>query len=220
MTRTLLTIGAGPGIGAATAQRFADEGWRVVLASRDPQRLERTLAAAGVVDVEFDTVDAADPHAVAALVGRHQRDLSVLHYNAGVLHHDAAGALQPRRLEDESIGSLATDLQINVTSALAAIGPAADAIERNGGGSILLTGGGLGIDPSPQFLTLSTGKAALRAAAQALFEPMKRRGIHLATVTVSTLVDPDSAHAHGVAQAFWALHAQPRDTWAWETIYR
>ena len=31
MPKTLLTIGAGPGMSLATAQRFGREGWRIVL---------------------------------------------------------------------------------------------------------------------------------------------------------------------------------------------
>lgn len=219
MTKTLLTIGAGPGIGLATARRFASEGYRVVLASRDPQRLRQRLAGTAAADFVFDRVDAADPKDVAALVARHADQLSVLHFNTGVLHYDAAGVLQARPLASETVDALIADLQTNVTSALAAIGPAADAIEKNGGGSLLLTGGGLGIDPSPQFLTLSVGKAALRTAAKALFAPLQERGVHVAMVSVSTLVSPDSQHPNAVAQAFWDLHAQPRDAWTWETVY-
>lgn len=216
--KTLLTIGAGPGIGLATARRFAAEGYRVVLASRNPQRLRDSIQDADAFG--FDRVDASNPHDVAALVASHADQLAALHFNTGVLHYNSAGELQPRPLASETVDSLIADLQINVTSALAAIGPAADAIERNGGGSLLLTGGGLGIEPSPQFLTLSTGKAALRAAAKALFEPMKARGVHVAMVSVSTLVSPDSQHPEAVARAFWDLHAQPRDAWTWETVYQ
>lgn len=39
--RTLLTIGAGPGNGLATAERFAREGWRVVLAARKEDKLQQ-----------------------------------------------------------------------------------------------------------------------------------------------------------------------------------
>lgn len=219
MTKTLLTIAAGPGMSLSTARHFAANGYRVVLATRDPKALRERLAASGPVDFEFDTVEASDPRDVAALVARHADQLAALHYNAGVLHYDAAGTLQTRQLKDESVDSLISDIHANVTSALAAIGPAADAIEKNGGGTILLTGGGFGIQPTPDFLSLSTGKAALRAAAVALFEPMKARGVHIAMVSVSTLVSPGSQHAEAVARTFWDMHAQPRDAWTWETVY-
>ncbi|WP_457324665.1 SDR family NAD(P)-dependent oxidoreductase [Roseateles sp. P5_E11] len=219
MTKTLLTIAAGPGMSLSTAKRFQAAGYRVVLATRDPKALRERLAKSGPVDFEFDTVEASNPKDVAALVARHADQLSVLHYNAGVLHYDKVGALQPRRLEDETVDSLISDIHANVTSALAAIGPAAAAIEKNGGGTILLTGGGFGIQPTPDFLSLSTGKAALRGAASALFEPMKARNVHIAMVSVSTLVSPGSSNAEGVADAFWAMHNQPRDAWTWETVF-
>ncbi|WP_342052886.1 MULTISPECIES: SDR family NAD(P)-dependent oxidoreductase [unclassified Cupriavidus] len=219
MSQTFLQIGSGPGIGLATAERFAREGYRVVVASRNTARLRGHAEAAGIGDIAFDTVDAADPHAVAALVERHRDHLSVLHYNAGVLHYGTDGALQTRTLADETTGSLISDMHVNLTSALVAMRAAADAIARNDGGSILITGGGLGMHPSPQFLTLSTGKAGLRAAALSLFEPMQARGIHIAAVTVSTLVGPDSVHARAVADAFWQLHAEAPDAWTPEIVY-
>jgi short-subunit dehydrogenase involved in D-alanine esterification of teichoic acids len=37
--KTFLSIGSGPGIGIATAERFAREGFRVVLTSRNPEKL-------------------------------------------------------------------------------------------------------------------------------------------------------------------------------------
>ena len=59
---TALVIGVGPGIGIATAERFAKEGFRIVLASRSGGGVASNVAAlrrAGVA-VELETVDAAD----------------------------------------------------------------------------------------------------------------------------------------------------------------
>jgi short-subunit dehydrogenase len=146
-------------------------------------------------------------------------DLAVLHYNAGVLHYDAEGRLQPRTLDDESVESLSADMTVNVTSALAAVREARALMAPRGAGTILLTGGGLGVEPSPAFLTLSVGKSALRAAAKSLFEPLRAQGVHIATVTVSTLVGPGSPQAEQVADTFWRLHDQAKDRWTWEAVY-
>ena len=86
-------------------------------------------------------------------------------------------------------------------------------------GSILFTGGILATNPVADMLTLSVCKAALRCAARALFPGCAADGIHVAVLTIATAVRPASAAATAVAEAFWALHAQPRDQWPWEAAY-
>lgn len=222
MSKTFLTIGAGPGIGLATAHRFAKEGYRVILASRNAARLDPFASAFKTDGLSAETaqVDAADPHAIAELVRRIGARLKVLHYNASVLHYDAHGALQPRPIDAESINSLISDTQINIGSALTSIKAALPFMSQKSEASILLTGGGLGAQPSGDFLTLSVGKAGLRAIALALFEPLKRRNVHIATVTVSRPVSPDSTQTAEIAEAFWNLHTQPVGHWTVETVYR
>jgi short-subunit dehydrogenase len=86
-------------------------------------------------------------------------------------------------------------------------------------GTILLTGGGLSLAPNSEFISLSIGKAGIRALALGTFESLKRKGIHIATVTVSAAVAPDSEAAEAVAERFWQLHSQPIDDWTAEATY-
>jgi NAD(P)-dependent dehydrogenase (short-subunit alcohol dehydrogenase family) len=68
--KTFLSIGAWPGMGLATAERFAREGFHVVLSARNPtqtQDLVEQLKAHGY-QAEMRTVDAGDPFSVAGLV--------------------------------------------------------------------------------------------------------------------------------------------------------
>jgi hypothetical protein len=87
------------------------------------------------------------------------------------------------------------------------------------GGSILLTGGILAVKPVSNLLTLSVGKAALRCAAEALFPDFAAQGVHIAVLTIGTGITPNSKSAAAVGEAFWRLHAQPRDQWVWEANY-
>jgi hypothetical protein len=52
-----------------------------------------------------------------------------------------------------------------------------------------------------------------------LFDHLKKKGIHVATVTVVTLVSPGSKDADAVAEHFWQLHIQPRGSWTAEMQY-
>lgn len=214
--KTFLSIGTGPGIGIATAQRFAREGYRAVLAARDGARLE-TLASplreAGV-EVRLHAVDAADASSVARLVADTEADagtdgLDVLHYNAA--------ALRQATLTSQPAASFNADLAVNIGGALAALQAAAPGMERRGRGTLLLTGGGFALQPQPDYLSLSIGKAGIRALVQGLFDDCRSRSIHIATVTVAGFTgkgDPE-----GIAEAFWALHAQPREAWVSEVRY-
>lgn len=65
--RTILIVGAGPGIGKATAERFGREGLSVVLASRNPKNLDPLLSApvGQGVDAHAVVLDVTDADAVA-----------------------------------------------------------------------------------------------------------------------------------------------------------
>lgn len=222
MAKTFLSIASGPGIGLATARRFGYEGYRVVLSARNAARLQSDAAGLREEGIEATTVqvDASDAHAVAQLVTSIGPELEVLHYNGGILHYDAAGALKTRSISDETVDTLESDIKVNLSSALAAVHAAVPVMAAQKRGTILLTGGGLGVQPSADFLTLSVGKAGVRALALALFPTLKERGIHLATVTVARLVGPGSREASDVAEAFWDLHAQKPADWRLETVYQ
>ena len=64
--KTALVTGAARGIGLATAQLFAQQGWRVVMVDRDVPEL--TQAAAGVADAVAITADVAIPDQVAQVM--------------------------------------------------------------------------------------------------------------------------------------------------------
>src|SRR3979490_2386776 len=214
MAGLFLGIGAGPGIGLSTARRFATEGFRVVLAARNVERLEALaddLRRGPNAGVEIASVDCCDSLQVAELVDRYAVDLEVIHYNAAVV--------RAQTLQEQSLASITEDIEVNIASALVAVRQAGAALVSRRGGSILLTGGILGVKPVSNLLTLSVGKAGLRCAAEALFPGFAAQGGHIAVLTLGTGIAAGSKNAEAVGDAFWRLHAQPRDQWAWEASY-
>jgi NAD(P)-dependent dehydrogenase (short-subunit alcohol dehydrogenase family) len=216
MMKTFLSIGAGPGMGLETAERFAREGFQVILSARNPartQELADQLKAQGHT-AGTRTVDAGDPSSVANLVESVEREfggIDVLHYNAA--------SMRQATLADQPRDTFNGDLAVNIGGAMAAIQAAAPWMAERRSGTILLTGGGFALQPHPDYLALSIGKAGIRALAQGLFESFRARGIHVATVTVAGFVQPGSADAQAVGEQFWQFHSQPAGAWEMEAVY-
>lgn len=211
--KTFLSIGTGPGMGLETAERFAREGYSVVLSARCLDKvgaLAQSLRGKGY-RAEARAVDAGNPDSIASLVegvlGDHG-SIDVLHYNAAALHKDTV-ASQP-------IETFNTDLAVNIGGALASIQCVLPSMQKQASGSILLTGGGFAFCPPPEFLSIGIGKAGVRALANGLFEDLKSKGVHIGTVTVCMFVDPGSKDAEAVAEHFWTLHSQPKSDWTFE----
>jgi short-subunit dehydrogenase len=213
--KTFLSIGTGPGIGLATAERFARESFQVILSARRETKIRELaseLANKGH-KVEIRAVDAGNPASVAALVSQVESEfngIDVLHFNAA--------SMRKATLVEQPRGTINGDLAVNIGGAMAAAQAVAPKMIARASGSILLTGGGYALHPHPDYLSLSVGKAGIRALAQGAFESFKAHGVHVATVTVAGSVN-SVADAAAVAERFWQLHAQPTDSWEVETIY-
>ena len=203
-------------MGYATAARFASEGFQIVLSARNPTNtrdLADRLKAKGY-RAEVRTVNSADPESVAALIADIEKQfgsIDVLHYNAA--------SLRKATLREQSRASFVEDLAVNIGGALVATQAVIQQMGERRSGTILLTGGGLSLAPNSEFISLSIGKAGIRTLTLGTFESLKRQGIHIATVTVSAAVAPDSEEAEAVAERFWQLHSQPIGKWTAEVTY-
>ena len=117
---TLLSVGAGPGNGLATAERFAREGFQVVLSARNEAKtneLAEQLRAAGY-KAEVRTVNAGDPASVAALVSEVDGafgGIQVLHFNAA--------SMRKATLADQPRDTFNSDLALNIPVRLLIVFP-------------------------------------------------------------------------------------------------
>jgi len=215
-----IVAGAGPGVGLAVARRFAREGFDVGLLARNASRLEAFRSEIESLGVRSHAVplDLCQPATVAPAIAEIHDALgapSVLVYNAARWHEVKAIELSPE--------IFASDLALSVGGALACAQAVYPELKARGGGTVLFTGGGLALHPEygAGVASLSAGKAALRNLAFALAKELEPDGIHVGTVTIAGTVAEgtpfDPAH---IAERFWALHAEPRDAWTVEHVFR
>ena len=112
--KIFLSIGSGPGIGIATAERFAAEGFKVVLTSRDKQSLvgrAEQLRTKGYA-VEVEVVDSGDLGSITKLIRSTEAKfgaIDVLHFNAASMRNAA--------IESQAPETFVPDLTVNIGSA-------------------------------------------------------------------------------------------------------
>jgi NAD(P)-dependent dehydrogenase (short-subunit alcohol dehydrogenase family) len=211
-----LIIGAGPGIGRSVARRFAREGLPVAVVARSQETVEAT---AGAVEADGGmalalAADSTDEEALRAALDIAVETYGapeVLVYNAAHIRRDIAGEL-----------TTAEHLQawaVNVVGAVTAAGHLGPQMADKGGGTIILTGGMP--EPVPERVSLSLGKAGIRALATMLDKQLGPEGVHVATVTVFGEVEPGGSYDPDlIAERYWQIHAQPAGSWEREVLFQ
>jgi short-subunit dehydrogenase len=203
MSKSILIIGAGPGISTAVAQKFGQNGYSIGLINRNAETARAIingLAEKGITAFS-STADVADTAALQGAITDLKQKLggvNVLLYNAAVI--------KVKDILSETAEELAADFKVNVGAALESIKFLYPDLKKNGG-AVLLTGGGLAIHPHPMYGSLAIGKAGIRNLALQLHAPLKADGIYVGTLTITKTVTPDSAtHSFAiVADKFWEL---------------
>ncbi len=111
--KTLLVTGASSGFGAATAERFAAAGWRVVACARRAERLQSLVGAHGAERVRtcaFDIRDEAATQAALDALPEEFRGIDLLVNNAGLALGTApaqqANPAQWRQMIDTNVTAL------------------------------------------------------------------------------------------------------------------
>jgi len=156
LNKVAVVTGAGSGIGRAIAERFLNEGAKVVAFGRNRGPLEEvaSLAPARVLVVEGDVTDSGALRAVASAAVRRFGPVDVLIANAGIARRAP--------LLEANVDALREQFETNVLGALRTVQEFAASL--NTGASVLL------VTASPSLTTLPGmgGHAATKAAARAL----------------------------------------------------
>ncbi|MEV6444794.1 SDR family NAD(P)-dependent oxidoreductase [Amycolatopsis sp. NPDC051716] len=211
----MVIIGAGPGLGLSVARRFAREGLPVALVARSKDKL-KTLADAltptgvPVITLTADSTDETELRiALDTATAKFGLPEAVV-YNAAIIQPDRPGEL--------SVAAHQQAWAVNVLGAITAAAHIAPAMSRRGSGSFLITGGMP--DPNPEYVSLSLGKAGVRALVTLLDKQYGPAGVHIASVTVNGPIAPGTAFdPEDIAEHYWHLHTQQRPDWSQEMMH-
>jgi NAD(P)-dependent dehydrogenase (short-subunit alcohol dehydrogenase family) len=232
--KSVLVVGAGDATGGAIARRFAREGLIACVTRRDADSLkplvERIRAEGGQAH-GFGS-DARNEDAVVALVERIEREVApievaVFNIGANVRFNITETTARVYRKVWE-MGAFAGFLMGREVARV---------MMPRGRGTILFTGATASLRGSAGFAAFAGAKHALRALAQSMARELGPQGIHVAHVVIDGAIDtrfiaenfPERyalkekdgiLNPDHIADAYWQLHQQPRDTWTHELDLR
>jgi 3-oxoacyl-[acyl-carrier protein] reductase len=141
--KTVAVTGAGHGFGRCIAQTFARLGARVFATDIAADELAETAAEGGIATKVVDLRDRAAGAAWVRQIEQAGGPIHVLVNNAG-----GVGGQGPKPLEDVSDDDWNVLFDINVNAAFTLCRAAAPAMKRAGGGRIVNTSSGAGLQPS------------------------------------------------------------------------
>ncbi len=231
-----LPLGVRWGVGGAIAQKFAQEGFSVVLTTRtaaNAAALQASIQEQGgeCMTVELDLVSPESISRAFATIRSEVGEPDVLVYNAGYLE---GRDLPP---EKELLEHIPLDM-FDTTQHISARGPflvakeVLPAMRQKGEGSFLISNNASSLRGRKRMTgqSLYYPRVMMRTLAQVLTEEYSEHGVHVANVVIDGLIDspgtralekaqkdPDTVmNPVKIAEAFYYLHTQDRSCWTHE----
>lgn len=224
------------GVGGAIAQKFAKEGFFVVLTTRNAANasaLEKAIRQQGgeAMIVELDLVPQESISKAFAKIRDTVDDPHVLLYNAGYLE---GRDLPPEKelLEHIPVEMFETAQHIASRGPFLVAKEVLPAMRERGEGSFLITNNSASLRGRKRRTgqSLYYPRVMMRTLAQVLTEEYSEHGVHVANVVIDGLIDSPGTRALPIAQqqpervmnpvkiaeAFYYLHTQDKSCWTHE----
>ncbi|MBV8699202.1 SDR family NAD(P)-dependent oxidoreductase [Bradyrhizobium sp.] len=220
---TALIVGAGEGLSASLARRFAKEKIKVALAARKIEKLGALCNETGARAFACDATNAEEVERLFGLVEREIASPDIVVYNASARARGAFIDLVP--------AEVAQSIAVSAFGGFLVAQQAAIRMLQNKRGAILFTGASASVKGYAQSAPFAMGKFALRGLAQSMARELSPQGIHVAHFVIDggirsatrteaadrpdSMLDPDA-----IAENYWNVLQQPRSTWSWELELR
>ncbi len=232
--KAIVVIGAGDALGGAIARRFAREGFAAVIVRRHLEQLEPLAAAIRAAGGEAHPfgVDARQEDQIVALFEKVEAQIApvdVCVFNIG------ANVRFP--IAETTSRVFLKVWEMACFSGFLAGREAAKRMTPRAQGTIIFTGATASVRGRDGFAAFASAKHGLRALAQSMARELGPQGVHVAHTIIDGAIDtawiaenfPDRyaqkandgiLNPEHIADAYWALHVQPRDAWTHEIDLR
>jgi NAD(P)-dependent dehydrogenase (short-subunit alcohol dehydrogenase family) len=231
-----LPVGVRWGVGGAIAQKFAQEGFFVVLTTRTAANASPLMEAiqqqgGDCMIVELDLVSQDSIATAFATIRRDAGDPDVLIYNAGYLE---GRDLPPEKelLEHIPVEMFDTAQHIASRGPFLVAKEVLPSMRKKGEGSFFFSNNSKSLRGTKRNTgeSLYYPRVMMRTLAQVLTEEYSEHGVHVANVVIDGTIDSPGTRAMPkiqnrpdliinpvkIAEAFWYLHTQDRSCWTHE----
>ena len=231
-----LPVGMRWGVGGAIAQKFAQEGFFVVITTRstaNASMLDNAIKEQGgeSMIVELDLVSSDSISKAFAQIRKEVGDPEVLVYNAGYLE---GRDLPPEKelLEHIPVEMFETAQHISSRGPFLVAKEVLPSMRRRGEGSFLISNNSSSLRGRKRITgqSLYYPRVMMRTLAQVLTEEYSEFGIHVANVVIDGTIDSPGTRALPksqqnpelvinpvkIAEAFYYLHTQDKSCWTHE----
>lgn len=226
-----IIVGAGPGLGAALARRFAADGHPVVVSARDSARIDglaKEVTEAGGKALAV-AADASSEDQIVALFDQAEQAFGA----PAIVVHNVGG-----RVSKPAVDTTAEDVEGQWRSIAFAgflVGrEAARRMTKAGRGVILFSGGRPSRRGRETLSAFAIAKAGLRAFAECLAREMAPQNVHVAHFAIEGTIgsprivaaQPEKAAEEAIistealADLYAQTAAQPRSCWTFEVDLR
>lgn len=232
--KAILVIGAGDATGGAIAKRFAREGYIACVTRRSADKLEplvQEIRAAGGEAHAFGS-DARKEDEMVSLIEHIESQIAPIEvavFNIGANVRFGITETTARvYFKVWEMACFAGFLMGRET---------AKRMLPRGRGTIIFTGATASLRGRDGFAAFAGAKHGLRALAQSMARELWPQGIHVAHPIIDGAIDTDFIRSNfperyalkdrngivspdAIADAYWAIHQQPRNAWTHETELR
>lgn len=220
-TPVALITGAGSGLGAAMADRFARAGWRVIVTDQHLDRAEGVtaeLAGTGHAARALDVTESSQWQALTEFVDGEYGRIDLLVNNAGV----ATGGM----LGETPLADWQWVLDINLMGVVRGCHYFVDRLRKQGFGHIVNVASWAGLAAAPGIASYGTAKAAVVAMSDMLRAELKPAGVEVSvlcpafvkTALTDSMRAPDDSYAKRVQR--WMEHSGVSAEDVAETVLR
>ena len=219
MSESVLIVGTGPGLGSSLARLCASKGMKVVLASRNFEKLKDLKKE---IEAETFVCDASNIKDVTNLFKQTDKLIGIPNlviYNA---------SSRPKKSSVVELDPIETQKSINITcfGAFLVAQEAAKRMLKRKSGNIFFTGATAGVKGFANSSVFAMGKFGLRGLAQSLARELHPQGIHITHFVIDGVINKESfgdyqtIHPDEIAKTYLQFYHQDKSAWAWEIELR